>query len=220
MAVDFDRVPVNGLEAGDLVGRVRQRNGAVDGDRIVVPEEDELIELQVAGKRDGFVGDAFHQAAIAVDHVCIVILQVGAEFVAQLAFGNRHADGIGDALAERAGGGLDAGGVTVFRMTGGLGAELAKALQVLDGHVFITGQIQQRIKKHRTVAGRQHEAIAVRPVRFRRVELQIFGEQDRCHVGHAHRHARVAGIRLFDGIHGKETDRIRHPVVLFARSHG
>ena len=35
-------------------------------------------------------------------------------------FGKGHADGVGQALAERPGGGLDAGGLGVFGVTGSL----------------------------------------------------------------------------------------------------
>jgi hypothetical protein len=92
---------------------------AVDGDRIVVPEDDQLVELEVAGERDRFLADAFHQAAVAGEHIGVVIDQIGAEISGKLAFGDRHADGIGKALAERAGGRLDACGVAIFRMAGG-----------------------------------------------------------------------------------------------------
>ncbi len=105
-------------------------------------------------------------------------------------------------------------------MAGGLGAELAELLKILDRHVRVAGEVEHRIEKHRAVAGRKDEAVAVRPVRLLRIEPQIFGEENRCDVRHAHRHAGVTGIGLLDGIHGKESDRVGHPVVLFARDHG
>ena len=43
-----------------------------------------------------------------------------------------------------------------------------------------------------------------------RVELQELGEQDRGDVGHAHRHAGMAGVRLLHGIHGQGPDGVRH----------
>ena len=48
---------------------------------------------------------------------------------------------------------------------GGLAAELAEALELVDRHVLVAGQMEQRIEQHRAVAGRQHEAVAVGPVR-------------------------------------------------------
>ena len=167
---------MNGLEAGNLVGRIRQRDSAVDGDVVVVPEQHQLVELEVTGERDGLMADAFHQAAVAAEHIGEVVLQIAAELFFQLALGNRHADGIGNTLAERAGGGFDAGGMAVFRMAGRLGAELAELLDVLDGHILVARQIEQRVEQHRAVAGRQDETIAVCPERRLRIEFQVTGE--------------------------------------------
>ena len=135
---------------------------------------------------------------------------IGAETRREKTFGEREADRVGDALAERAGGRLDAGGVAVFGMTCGLGAELAELLQVIQRHVRIAGEIKQRIQQHRAVTGRQDEAIAVGPMRLLRIELQEFGEQNRGDVGHAHRQTGMARVRLFDRIHGQGPDGIRH----------
>ena len=79
MAVDQAGVPAGRLEAGDLVGGVGQRHGAVDGDVVVVPEDDQLVELEVAGERDRFLADAFHQAAVAGQHIGVVVDEVVAE---------------------------------------------------------------------------------------------------------------------------------------------
>ena len=49
----------------DLVVRHREAGGAVDRDRVVVEEGDQLAELEVAGERDRLMADALHQAAIA-----------------------------------------------------------------------------------------------------------------------------------------------------------
>ena len=65
-------------------------------------------------------------------HVGVVIDDLVAERALQQPLGERHADGVGEALAERAGGRLDAGGVAVLGMAGGLGAELAEVLQLVD----------------------------------------------------------------------------------------
>ena len=63
------------------------------------------------GERRGLVADALHEAAVAGDDERVVVLHVGAEAGAQDALGDRHADRVGEALAERPGGDLDAGGV-------------------------------------------------------------------------------------------------------------
>ena len=81
------------------------------------------------GEVDRLVADAFHQAAVAGDHVGEVVDQFVAEAGVHHALGERHADRGGEPLAERPGGGLDAERVAVFGVAGGRRAELAEALR-------------------------------------------------------------------------------------------
>ena len=91
---------------------------AVDRDAVVVVEGDQLAQAQGAGQGTGFVGDApsirqpspREGVGVVIDDGVVRLVELG-----QRLFGDGEADGIGDALAERAGGGLDAGGVAVFR---------------------------------------------------------------------------------------------------------
>ena len=156
------------------------------------------------------MADAFHEAAVAGDHIGVVVDDIGPVAGGQHAFGERHADAVGDALSERAGRGFDAGCVAVFGMTGGLGAELAEVPQLLDRHAGIPGEIEERIEQHRAVAGRQDEAIAVGPLWIGRIEAQMLGEEDGCHIGHAHGHAWVARIRFLHRVHRQHADGVRH----------
>ncbi len=121
--------------------------------------------------------------------------------------GERHADGVREALAERPGGRLDAEVPIDLRVPGGVRAELPEVLQVVDAE-RVTGQVQQRIEQHRAVAVRQHEAVAVGPVGMARVVLEVVAPEHLRDVGHAHRHARVPGIGLLDRIHAQRTDRV------------
>ena len=45
-----------------------------------------------------------------------------------------------------------------------LGAELAEALDLVERHVGVAAQVEPAVEKHRAVAGRQHEAVAVHPL--------------------------------------------------------
>ena len=67
-----------------------------------------LLSLQMPGERDRFLADAFHQVAVGGEHIGVVIDDVAPNSAREMPFGDRHADGVGEALAERAGGGLDA----------------------------------------------------------------------------------------------------------------
>ena len=167
----------------------------------------------MTGERDRFLADAFHQVAVGGEHVGLVIDDAGAEFRRQMALGDRHADRVGEALAERAGGGLDAGRMAVFRMTGGDRAELAEALDLLDRHRRIAGEIEQRVEQHRAVAGREHEAVAVGPGRIGGIEFQELREQHGRDVGGAHRQAGMAGFRLLDRVHRQRADGVGHGVM-------
>ena len=78
----------------------------------------------MAGERGGFVGDALHQVAVAAKGVDVVVEQIEAgpiEMGGEPALGDRHADAVAAALAERAGRGLDAGGVAQPRDGPGCG---------------------------------------------------------------------------------------------------
>ena len=144
------------------------------------------------GKRDRLLADALHEAAVTRDHISVVIDDLIAIALVEQPLGERHADGVAEPLPKRPGGRLDAGGMTIFGMARRLGVELAEPLQLLDVHPRHAGEVEQRIEQHRSVAGREHEAVAVGPIRMGGVEFQEAGEQHRCHVGHAHRHAGMA----------------------------
>ncbi len=73
VAIDFLNVPARCFKAHDLIGLVRQFDSTVDGDVVVVPEDDQLAQFLLAGKADGFLADAFHQAAVAGDDVGVVV---------------------------------------------------------------------------------------------------------------------------------------------------
>ena len=60
------------------------------------------------------------------------------------------------------------------------------------------------------MAGGQHEAVAVGPVRLRRIEFHEAGEQHGGNIGHAHGHAGMAGIGLLHRVHGEGADGIGH----------
>ncbi|MNX84449.1 hypothetical protein D3C86_1162460 [compost metagenome] len=217
VAVDGLDRPARGLEAGQLVGVVRQRHLAVDGDLVVVPHDAELVQLQTTGQGDGFLRHAFHQAAVAGDDPGAVVDQIRTEAGGQVALSQGETDRVGDALTQGAGGRLDAGHVTVFRVAGGLGAPLAEVFQLFAGRVLVAGQVQQAVDQHRAVARRQDEAVAVGPVGAAGVELQEFRVEDGGDVGHAHGHSGVAALGLFDAVHGQDANGVGH---LFGRRLG
>ena len=64
MAVHFQRHPARALKALTVVHGVGQSGIAIDLDGVVVPQHHQLVELEMAGERDGFLADAFLKIAI------------------------------------------------------------------------------------------------------------------------------------------------------------
>jgi hypothetical protein len=120
---------------------------------------------------------------------------------------NSHASGVGEPLAERPGGGLDAERQVVLRVSRGLAAKLTEALDVSQRQ-RIAGQVQHRVQQHRAVAVREYEAVAVQPGRIGGVVAQVVAPQHLGNVGHTHRHAGMTGIGALYRVHGECADGV------------
>ena len=139
---------------------------ALDGDRVAVVDPAQIGEVEMAGERGRLAGDAFHEVAVAADRVNVEVEYRKMRPVvarAEPARGDRHADAVAAALAERPGRGFHPGGAAVFRVAGRHAVELAKVLDVVEAHrggvgdaaavaSAHAGEVKQRIKQHRSVA--------------------------------------------------------------------
>ena len=168
-------------------------------------------------------GDALHHVAVGREDVGAVVEDIEAglvEVAGEPALGDREADRIAAARAQRTGRGLDAGGVAIFGVAGGLGGELAELLDVVEADRGVAGRLamlvdldraremEQRIEQHRGVAARQDEAVAVGPQRRLGVEAQEFGPQRLGDRRQRHRRAGVAAVRLLHRVHRQRADRV------------
>ncbi len=211
VAVDVaDHLPVVGFEARRGVVGEPAMHFTVDGNAVVVVEGNQLVQPQGTGQRGHFVRNAFHHAAIAQEHIGVVVddgVAVTVELGRHDFFGQGEAHGVGDALAERAGSGLDARGVTMLRVARGTAVQLTEALEVVDRQV-VAGQVKQRIDKHRTVAVGQHEAVAIGKCRVARVVLEVVAPKNLGDIRHAHGGTGVAAVGLLHGIHAKGTNGV------------
>ena len=122
-------------------------------------------------------------------------------------FRHRHAHAVAETLAERTSSDFHARRVAAFRVTGRLAAPLAEPLQLVERQI-VTGQMQQAVQQHRTVPRREHEAVAIEPVRIFRIVLQELRPQRVSHGGGAHRHAGMAGVGILHGIGGQKADGV------------
>ena len=156
----------------------------------------------MAGERRRLVADALHEAPVAGDDVGVVVDEVGAEALAQDALGDRHADGVAEALAERPGRDLDA------RRVAGLGvarrARLVLAERLDVGELeAVAGEVQHRVLEDRGVPVGEHEAVAVGPGGVGGVVLEDPAVEDVGERGERHRRALVAAVGPQRGVHGE-----------------
>ena len=203
-------VPVIGLEAlGDVFGE-GELGGAVERDEVVVVEDDELAEAEGSGERGGLVRDAFHQVAVAAEDVGVVVDDVVGVAVVdggEMLLCGGDADGHAEALAERAGGDFDAGGLAVLGMAGRVRAPLAELLELRHRQV-VAGEMQRAVEQRRGVAVGEDEAVAVDPLGVGGIVLhELVIEQ----VGDgraAERGAGVAGVGLLNSVDGEEAEGV------------
>ena len=120
---------------------------------------------------------------------------LAAEAGPQPPLGDRHADRVGDALAERPGGDLDARGVAGLGVARRPAAPLAELAQVLEGEV-VAGQVEHGVQQDAGVPVGQHEAVAVGPVGVARVVAHDPRPQHVGQRGQRHGRARVPGVGL------------------------
>ncbi len=211
--VDVLDVPAVGGVAGRDVLAEGDRGVVLDGDLVVVVDHHEVAELLVAGERGGLGAHALLQVAVAAHHVDVVVEQaladrrLGVEQAALAPGGHGHADGVGDALAEGAGRGLDAGGVVDLGMAGGLAAPGAQGLEVLELEAEAAEE-ELVVEGEAGVAAGQDEPVARDPVGVGGVVAHHLLEQQVGHRRQAHRRPRVTVAHLLHGVHRQDPDGV------------
>ncbi len=107
VAVDARRRPAGSLEALHLIDRIGERQRTVDRDAVVVEQHDQFRKLESpASAMASWLMPSIRSPSVG-DDVGLMI-DNAAEHGGHMPFGDRHADRVGEALSERAGGGLDA----------------------------------------------------------------------------------------------------------------
>ncbi len=202
-AIDALHLPAVRLEARRYVFGERHGRGSVERNEVGVVDADQLAELLVPRDRGRLVRDALHHVAVAREHVSAVVDDCMARAVVRgrkESFRDCKTDAVSEALSERAGGHFDPRQQAALRVTRGVAAPLPEALDLLHRRARIAGEVEHAVQQHRRMAGGAHEAVSVRPCRVSRVMLQEAVPQHIRDRRRAHRHARVAGVRLLHRI--------------------
>ncbi|TKW51862.1 hypothetical protein CTA1_1112 [Colletotrichum tanaceti] len=217
--LNVDDVPAAGRHLGvDILG-VAEVDAAVAGDLVVVVHDDEVGQAPVAGELDGLHGHALLQAGVP-DHAPGHVVDDGEAGPVvgggEVLGGDGQADGVGDALAQRARRHLDAV-VLDLRVAGaeGVGAARVVRLELVHGHVAVARQVQEGVLEQARVAVGQHEAVPVEEGRVPgRVPHRVLPE-GRADGRHAHGPARVAALVLLAQVGDEAAERAEGEVGLF-----
>jgi hypothetical protein len=200
---DVLHMPAVCLEPFRGVIAARDVGATVDRDVVAVEEPDELAELLVSGERGGLVRDPFHQVAVACDEPGMMVddrVSIAIERRGEMALGERHADRVGQSLAERARCGLHARGVSHFRMAGRLASPLTELLDVVERQI-VPAQEERRVEQHRRVAAGEYDPIAIGPMRIGGIVPNVAVVERVCERRERHRCARVPRFRLLHRVH-------------------
>ena len=206
-------VPAVRLVAGRGVLGERDRGVVLDRDVVLVVDQREVAEPLRAGQRRRLAADALLDVAVGRDAPDAVVegalagRRVRVQQPALAARGHRHADGVADALAERPGGGLDAGGVAVLGVPRGERAPGPQRPEVVELEA-VAGQVELDVERQAGVAGGQDEPVTTGPSRVRRVVAQVALEEQVRRRREAHRGPGVAVADLLHGVHRQDADRV------------
>ena len=202
--IDVEHLPILRREPRAHVFLEGDVRVALDGDVVVVVDENELAQRVRARKGAGLVGNPFLETAVAAQHVRIVIHHGEAGlivFCGQMRLCERHAHAVGDALAERARRRFHACGMAVFGVTGGPGAELAEVHQIFLFQV-VAVEVQKRIIEHGAMARGENKSVAVVPFGISRIEFQEILEKRVADRRTAHRKPGMPRFRLLNCFRG------------------
>jgi hypothetical protein len=137
-----------------------------NGNVVVVVEGDQVAELEVTSGGGSLRGNTLHGAAITEEAVGVVVDKLVAGLVeggSSLTLSHGKTDGVGETLAERTSGDLNAGGVVRLGVTRGLAVDLTEVLEVVHGEV-IAEQVEQGVLQNTAVAVGEDEAVTVEPL--------------------------------------------------------
>ena len=133
------RVPAVRFETQGSIFREGDVGRSGKRDVVVIVEADQFAKLQMTGERRGFRRHAFHQIAVADQRISVMIDDLVAgtiEARREMVFRDRHANGISESLAERAGGRFHARRQSALGMPGRQAAPLAKLFDLFQRQII------------------------------------------------------------------------------------
>ncbi len=123
------------------------------------------------------------------------------EHIGEVFLGHGHPHGRGESLPEGTGGGFHAGGESTFRVSGGEAFPLPEVLDFFERKA-VPGQVEHGVQQHGTMAGGEHETVAVGPCGVLGIVSHNAGPDSVSQGRGFHGHAGVARVGLLYGVNG------------------
>ncbi|KAH3669258.1 hypothetical protein OGAPHI_001379 [Ogataea philodendri] len=214
---NLEHCPVACLHFFVHVLGVGQINAAVKRDLVVIVQNDQVVQSQVAGQRDRLQSNTFLQTGVADNAVDGVVhhRDIGPVVQRGQVFGrNGQSNAVGNSLAQRPGGQLDSRVLDL----GVAGTERVDPrgvvrLELLHSHVLVPGQVQEHVLEQTRVAVGQNNPVAVEEVGVvRRISHGVL-PQSNTHGSHAHSAAGMAAAVLLDKVSNEASEGAQNKVV-------
>jgi hypothetical protein len=222
---DVLHVPAVGFIPPADVLSERDVGAVLDRDPVGVVDQDQITQFLGTGQRRRLATDTLLEIAVRGEHPDRMVEHapalgsIGVQQAALTAGRHGHADGIADALAQRAGRRFHPRRVVDLRMARRPGPPRAQRLQISQLQA-IAGEEELNVQGEARVAHRQNETVTAGPVRIARVVTQPLLKQQIGRGAQAHRGAGVAVAGLLHSVHRQHAHGVDRTAVKLAHSLG
>ena len=128
---------------------------SLNGNIVGVIDHDQLSKSQSTCQRESLRGKSLHHAAVSAQYIGIVVYNFAVFFIkysSQMSLSHSHAHCHAHTLSQRTCGGFYANGMAILRMARCQGASLAEILNIINGEISVSKQMEQRIQQHGAMA--------------------------------------------------------------------
>src|SRR6266478_1965487 len=212
-AIDFLDVESVSFEALTSVLALRLLCRSIEGDGVRIVNQDQIIETKMSGECACFGRDTFLHATITrqADDVLIEnFVLVRVETRCRHFCSHGDADGIADALSQRASRTFYSRCVTKFRMARRLAVQLPEPFDFRHRQI-VAAHVQPCVKEHAAMTGRKNEIVAIDPTRVVGIMFERIAVEHRSHFGTTQRKPKVTGFRGLHGVHAQSACFVRRP---------
>ena len=128
---------------------------SLNGNIVGIIDYDQLSKSQSTCQRECFRGKSLHHTAVSAQYIGIMVYDFAVFFVkysSQMSFSHSHAHCHAHTLSQRTGSCFYAYGMSVLRMSRCQRTSLTEVLNIINGEISVSEQMEQRVQQHRAMA--------------------------------------------------------------------